>query len=65
MSEGDSCLDINCNGHYEYGRVENCSCHIAPPCSACVDNELICNVCGCTSDEIECLSVEKPKEVGE
>tara|TARA_R100001086_G_scaffold187490_2_gene105579 strand:- start:1797 stop:2000 length:204 start_codon:yes stop_codon:yes gene_type:complete len=25
--------------------VENCSCHIMPPCGRCVDNEIECNTC--------------------
>lgn len=29
-----------------YGVVENCSCHIAPPCDACVSNPLRCKSCG-------------------
>ena len=26
--------------------VENCSCHINPPCSACVNNQAECKDCG-------------------
>lgn len=27
-------------------KVENCSCHIDPPCAACTDNRLTCPKCG-------------------
>ena len=43
--EGDKCPQ-NCQGKLEYKPVENCSCHINPPCSACTDNALTCNDCG-------------------
>lgn len=48
IEEGDSCLHEDCNGTYEFQREEgrSCSCHINPPCSACMDMELVCNKCG-------------------
>jgi hypothetical protein len=49
LSEGDQCPD--CDGKMIYPPVENCRCHIAPPCSACVDNELKCESCGFTVEE--------------
>ena len=34
----------------QYGKmeriVENCSCHIVAPCSACESDRLVCNCCG-------------------
>jgi hypothetical protein len=46
--EGDKCVNEECKGIYEWGEVENCSCHINPPCSSCTDNELVCSECGFT-----------------
>jgi len=44
FQEGDKCPD--CGGVFGYKPVKNCSCHIHPPCSACVDNPLVCLNCG-------------------
>jgi len=52
-SEGDKCPDKKCNGELEYPDVEGCSCHINPPCRACIENELICSECFCTVEESE------------
>lgn len=35
-----------CLGTIELVIPEDCSCHISPPCSACVEAGLICNECG-------------------
>ena len=44
FEEGDRCP--NCiDGTLIYPPVENCSCHINPPCSACTDRTLICDKC--------------------
>lgn len=53
IQEGDNCPDQECCGTMEYGEVENCSCHISPPCHHCVDNPLVCSDCGYTLDELE------------
>lgn len=52
-SEGDPCRRLSvdppgciCDGELILPDVENCSCHISPPCSACETNELVCSVCG-------------------
>lgn len=58
QEEGDTCnreiidhsfpngsTTIRCQGTMEFSKVENCSCHISPPCSACVDNPLVCSEC--------------------
>jgi hypothetical protein len=39
-----------CGGTFEYGPVENCSCHVNPPCSQCVNNPLRCPKCYWTSE---------------
>lgn len=44
--EGQKCNRGGCDGDMGYHPVENCSCHINPPCSACVDNPLVCLKCG-------------------
>lgn len=46
IEERDDCKDETCDGKYEFGDVVGCSCHISPPCSACVDNPLVCDKCG-------------------
>jgi len=50
--EGDRCSQKDCNGVLEYPEVENCSCHITPPCSACTNQQLVCSECG-WEDEAE------------
>jgi hypothetical protein len=47
--EGDQCKECSI-GVMEI-EVENCSCHISPPCSSCVDAPLVCNKCGFTHIE--------------
>ncbi len=49
--EGVECRDPKCTGTLEFPPVENCSCHINPPCSACTLVELECTVCGMTEKE--------------
>lgn len=45
LEEGDFC-PVCAIGILEYSPVENCSCHINPPCSGCTDNNLKCLECG-------------------
>lgn len=35
-----------CEHPLEWAKVENCSCHLGPPCGACVDSSLVCEYCG-------------------
>jgi len=44
--EGDRCENSECNGVLYYPKVENCSCHINPPCHECVSVCLTCKDCG-------------------
>lgn len=53
MNEGDKCIFDDCDGTLEYEEVEECLCHVAPPCHYCVNNPLICNVCSASEEEIE------------
>lgn len=51
--EGDACPCGDCDGVMDIRPVEGCSCHIAPPCNACVENPIVCMVCGWTyGDEV-------------
>jgi hypothetical protein len=50
FEEGDDCPYCD-YGKMEYPRVENCSCHINPPCSACTSNKLECTDCGFTEED--------------
>lgn len=49
--EDDYCPMENCNGTLIFLAPVNCSCHINPPCSVCVNNPLVCNKCGWTEEE--------------
>lgn len=44
--EGSKCIIHGCNGTMGLEKIENCSCHINPPCHACVDVRLTCSECG-------------------
>lgn len=59
--EGDKCPE--CEGHLNWPPTKECSCHIAPPCSACVDRVLTCSVCGWEDDELPVLDDEESEEV--
>lgn len=50
LEEGDKCPEKNCKGIVDWPETEGCSCHIHPPCSACVDKLLICQDCGWEDD---------------
>ena len=44
--EGDTCLRDGCTGVIVLDPAENCSCHIHPPCSACMEPRERCPGCG-------------------
>lgn len=46
LSADDLCPYAGCNGRMGFRPVENCSCHVRPPCSQCVENPLVCLACG-------------------
>lgn len=50
--EGDRCPECS-DGKLFYPPVENCTCHISPPCSACINNQLQCDKCGHQPEEPE------------
>lgn len=43
--DGDVCNRSGCTGIIAEHAVENCSCHIAPPCGACTTPREYCPVC--------------------
>ena len=58
IQEGDRCnrLDddgLRCDGTMSLMPVDNCTCHISPPCGACLDNQPICDVCDAPASDLE------------
>lgn len=49
--EGERCNRDGCEGILGFQPVEDCTCHISPPCSACVNNPLACPKCDWQSDD--------------
>ena len=46
IEEGSPCTERGCSGAFMPSDVVGCSCHIAPPCSACTNAGYTCNLCG-------------------
>jgi hypothetical protein len=46
VEEGDICGRNGCVGVIERHPTEGCSCHISPPCSACMKPKDFCPICG-------------------
>lgn len=44
--EGDACPFDRCIGVLRFAKVQNCSCHISPPCGECENRTLHCSKCG-------------------
>ena len=65
IEEGSPCPEQGCDGLMIDAEVENCSCHISPPCSACVDAGYECDKCGFQTAEakLEPEYYEKPLKV--
>ena len=52
--EGERCWRNGCEGVIAEHPVDNCSCHINPPCGACTSDRAYCPVCGWqAADEVE------------
>jgi hypothetical protein len=49
--KGQTCNREGCKGKLYYPPIENCSCHINPPCNACIENKLTCPECGWEIEE--------------
>lgn len=45
QEDGDTCGRGGCQGVISLLPVENCSCHIAPPCGACTTPAEYCPEC--------------------
>lgn len=43
--EGETCWRNGCQGVVAVAPVENCSCHIRPPCGPCTEPREFCPVC--------------------
>ena len=56
FEEEDTCPKCR-EGNFYYPPVEHCACHINAPCSACVNNHLVCNKCSYEPDEPPCKDV--------
>jgi len=67
MIAGDHCPE--CKGTLDYPPVENCSCHINPPCSAGTGNPLTGEECGWEEEEapeykeVDMVRQNKPKSL--
>jgi hypothetical protein len=46
LCEGDICNRNGCSGEMIINDDRNCSCHISPPCNACVEEGIKCDECG-------------------
>lgn len=58
LSDGDACKTHGCPGNYVWKQPDECSCHLAPPCDACIAAPLVCDTC-----ELE-ASEDDPDESG-
>ena len=57
FDEGDAC-PTECGGRLERVQQGVCSCHINPPCNACMDAPLLCGNCGENPYEYEEANAE-------
>lgn len=44
--EGAICNRDGCEGVMRFKTPDDCSCHISPPCTSCVESNLRCDDCG-------------------
>lgn len=49
--EGDTCGREGCKGTVKEHPVNNCSCHLNPPCGACTSPRGFCSDCGWEESE--------------
>jgi len=52
LQEGEHCPFDDCGGVMRIDDVENCSCHISPPCAGCTNAPLVCSECGYEYEEV-------------
>jgi len=48
---GSPCPVSGCAGRLVLPQADDCSCHVAPPCHACVSARLTCEACGWEAPE--------------
>ena len=61
--EGGPCPQSGCGGTMNLALVENCSCHLMPPCGACENQGLICSECLSEADRDGIMKAAlQPKE---
>jgi len=53
LEPGAPCPEENCIGTVDIAPPKGCSCHISPPCSACVNAGVVCGSCGWESNPEE------------
>ena len=56
---GEVCNREGCKGVIDEEEKGSCSCHICPPCSACVDPREFCGECGWSAREEEIQNIPK------
>jgi hypothetical protein len=49
--EGEKCNRSGCGGIIVLDPIENCSCHVSAPCSACIGQSCSCPKCGWSTIE--------------
>jgi len=54
--KGETCTRKGCKGIVKEHRVENCSCHINPPCGSCTAPRGYCEACGWEESEDEIVN---------
>lgn len=50
LEEGDVCPACE-DGSLDVVQGRDCSCHLSPPCSSCVEDGLLCDACGWRSGD--------------
>ncbi len=54
LTEGDVCNRRGCKGiMYRIETVDECTCHVSPPCCYCTDADYECDECGHLEEHYE------------
>ena len=61
--EGEICNRDGCKGKMGYEPVRDCSCHLYPPCSRCVDNPLVCLECEADAEQPTAVVSKQTEEL--
>lgn len=62
IEEGTPCNQDGCSGSFKPSPVVGCSCHINPPCSACVNAGYTCDSCGYETAPQEAYEYHLPEK---